>query len=151
MKRKPLVIACVSLPSTSDQIIRAALAIAAEENAPLSIITVLKGQPDPTQLDIAEHYRTTANSVGASFTLLYNDNPALAVIDYIKRYHVTHIVTGTPICPSPNNGQFISLLRSIFPKNLAIVPVPAKATFADAFFTLSSPLFLGSAHINPKK
>ena len=152
LKRKPLVIACVSLPSTSDQIIRAALAIATEENAPLSIITVLNGQPDPSQLDIAEHYRTIANSVGASFTLLYNDNPALAVIDYIKHYHVTHVVTGTPLSPSPDGGQFLSLLHSIFPKNLTIVPVPAKSTFvADAVFTLSSPLFIGTSHSSTKK
>ncbi|MBE6753518.1 MAG: hypothetical protein E7559_04080 [Ruminococcaceae bacterium] len=144
-KKKHSIIACVSLRYTSEQIIRTAHTIAAEEDASLTVVTVFTGPPTEEQLEIAEHFRSAAGSVGAAFTILFNENPALAVVDYIKRTHTTHVITGSPLTSSPDGSRFISLLRSVYPKEVTVIPVPAYTTFVtDAVCTLPLQLMLGS-------
>ena len=146
LSRKHMVIACVSLPRTGGQIIRAAGIVAAAEGLPLGVVTVLPAgsQADPS---VIEQFCASAAAEGASLTILYNDNPAFAVVDFIKHNGVSHVVTGVPLASAhgsePDGGRFISLLRSVYPKELTVVPVPAQQAFvSDAVCTLPLQLLL---------
>lgn len=145
-----MVIACVSLLSTCEQIVRAAGIIAAREGLPLSVVTVVPAGTgaDPSAI---ERFNACAAAENASLTVLYNDNPAFAVVDFIKRHRVSHVVTGTPLptasSAEPDGGRFISLLRSVYPKRLTVVPVPVPAQqvfVTDAVCTLPLQLLLSS-------
>ncbi len=120
MSKKRSYLACVTLRYESDYIIRTAGCIAEDDaNSRLSVISVLPDSPDLQQLEVMEHLRDTARNTDAPMTILYNQNPVHATVDHIRRHKITHVIAGMP----EDEGDFISLLRSVLPKvNIILIP-----------------------------
>ena len=75
--------------------------------------------------------------------VLFSENPALAAIDYIKKYKVTHVIAGSPSTAGSDGGKFLSLLRDVYPKKLKLVLIPEQPIFIrDTVCTLPLSLFL---------
>jgi len=130
MSKKRPYIACVSAKYGSERVIRAAKCIADDANVPLEVVSVLSGKVDREKLETVEYLYDIARKSGAQMTILYNDNPALAVADYIKRGRITHLIAGTA-AQSKRKGDFVSLVRAVLPKvNVILIP-PVSAEYGE--------------------
>lgn len=138
MSKKRSYLACVSVRFESDYVIKTARCIAEDDaRARLSVASVVTSIPTTEQLEALEHLHTIARESGASMTVLYNDkNPVLAVVDYIKRQKITHVIAGMPKS-GESEGDFITLLRSVLPK-VDIILIPRTAVVSS---DVSSGLF----------
>lgn len=120
MSRKQVYIACVTGQYNCERIIAAASCIAQDAGASLEIVSVLNGCSSEESLEALEYLHGIAKAAGARMTILYNDNPVLAVTEYVKHIKAPIVITGVP--GTKNNG-FISLLSSILPK-VKIISIP---------------------------
>jgi len=130
MSKKRPCIACVSAKYGSERVIRAAGCIAEDANAPLEVVTVLSGQIDRHKLETVEYLYETARAVGAQMTILYNDNPAFAVADYVKRSKALYLIAGTT-APSRRKADFVGLVRAVLPKVSVILVPPVTEVMND--------------------
>ncbi|MBP3415400.1 MAG: hypothetical protein J6L81_09425 [Clostridia bacterium] len=129
MSRKQVYIACVTGQYNCERIIAAASCIAQDAGASLEIVSVLNGCSSEESLEALEYLHGIAKAAGARMTILYNDNPVLAVTEYIKHIKAPIVITGVPGADTKNNG-FISLLSSILPK-VKIISIPESVTDND--------------------
>ena len=125
--RKQVCIACVTGQYNCERIINAAACIAEDAGALLEIVSVLDGYCTESELDALEYLHSIARTVGAQMTILYNENPVLAVTEYVKRVKADYVITGTP----GKENKFISLLAAVLPK-VKIISIP-EATSADEY------------------
>ena len=125
MSRKNSYLACVSLRYDSDYIIRTAGCIAEDDGrARMSVISILPDMPDSGQLEAMEHLRDISRQCDAPMTILCNQSPVLATVDYIRRHKITHVIAGMP-SSGESEGDFVSLLRAVMPKvNIILIPKP---------------------------
>lgn len=128
MSKKQAFIACVSAKHGSERVIRAAKCIAEDANAGLEIVTVLKSCNDREQMETVEYLHEKARSAGAQMTVLYSENPALAVAEYIKRRRITDVIAGTASEQNSDPSNFVSLVRAVMPKVRVILIPPLPQT-----------------------
>ncbi len=122
MSKKRPYIACVSAKYGSERVIRTAACIAEDAGVPLEVVSVLSGEVDSEKLDTVEYLYEIARDSGAQMTILYNDHPALAVADYIKRGRITYLIAGTA-SQSESRSDFVNLVRTVLPKvNVILIP-----------------------------
>ena len=131
MSRKNSYLACVSLRYDSDYIIRTAGCIAEDDSrARMSVISILPDMPDSGQLEAMEHLRDISRQCGAPMTILCNQSPVLATVDYIRRHKITHVIAGMP-SSGESEGDFVSLLRAVMPKvSIILIPKPVSVAMA---------------------
>lgn len=123
MSKRRTYLACVSVRYDSDYVIKTARCIAEDDaGAGMTVISVLTGAPDAGQLEALEHLHEAAREADAPMTILYNNSPILAAVEYIKRHKVTHVIAGMP-SSGESEGDFITLLRAVLPK-VCIILVP---------------------------
>ncbi len=130
MSKKQAYIACVSAKYGSERVIRAAKCIAEDDNnARLEIVSVLSSPGDSVQMETIEYLHDIARKSGAQMTVLYGDNPALTVADYIKRSRITTVIAGEPSAENQNHNDFVKLMKAVLPKVrvLLIPPHPVNA------------------------
>ena len=140
MRKKRPYIACVSAKYGSERVIRAASCIAEDANVPLEVVTVLKGEVNREKLETVEHLHEIASSVGAQMTILYNDNPAFAVADYVKRGRVSCLIAGTS-AQSRQKGDFVSLVKAVLPRvNVILIPPVADSSDEEMCVTVAIPI-----------
>lgn len=127
MARKQIFTACVTGQYSCERIVRAAKAIADNHDAGLTVVSVMSEacMSDPTsteyrqQMEALDYLHSVCREVSAEMTVLYSDNPVLAVSEYIKYKRIKHIVTGMP---DANDG-FIGKISAILPK-VAFTAIP---------------------------
>lgn len=92
---KPKTVVCVTDQFNCDRIIKSARVVCDITASDLSVINVSSPSryQDPTSIEylfkVSAHY-------GGTMTVIYNDNPAKAVIQYIKKNKVANVITGMP-------------------------------------------------------
>ena len=124
MSKRQAFIACASAKHGSERVIRAAKCIADDANAGLEVVTVLNDCTDREQMETVEYLYEKARSAGAQMTILYSDNPALAVAEYIKRRRITDVIAGTASEQNSDPSNFVSLVRAVMPKVRVILIPP---------------------------
>ena len=133
MSKKQAYIACVSAKYGSERVINAAECIANDANASLEIVSVLSDCADNKQLETVEYLHSIARRAGAQMTILYGDNPALIVADYIKRNRITHVIAGASSEQNSDNNDFVSLVKAVLPKVKVLIIPPLPACFIEKF------------------
>ncbi len=130
MSRRNSYLACVSLRYDSDYIIRTAGCIAEDDaRSRLSVISILPELPDSGQLEAMEHLRDTSCQCDAPMTILCNQSPVFATVDYIRRHKITHVIAGMP-SSGESEGDFVSLLRAVMPKvSIILIPKPVSVSY----------------------
>lgn len=137
MAKSKSYLACVTGQKSSERIIRVAGSIAAEgEDA--AVLSVLSHNPTESEIEAIEFLHGIAREEGLSMTVLNNNNPVLAVVDFIRHKKVTHVITGIP---NPPHGGFTDIVRSVLPK-VRIITIPEVSTEEDDI-PIGKP-FLGS-------
>ena len=125
--KKQVYIACVTGQYNCERIISAASCIARDADAQLEIVSVLSGSCRGEELAAIDYLYSVAKSVDSPMTVLFNDNPVLAVTEYVSRKKAAYVITGVP---GENNKGFISLLSAVLPK-VRIISIPDVTTSDD--------------------
>ena len=120
MTKRKLYLACVTGQVGSERIIRAAGRIAMDGEPVVSVLSVIPQCPGKDELEAVRFLSGVAQEEGIEMTFLSGENPALTVVEYIKRKKVTHVLTGMP---GPGSAGFIELLSSVLPR-VRIIMIP---------------------------
>ena len=121
-KRK-LYLACVTGQKSGARIIRAAGKILAEGEADASVLSILPKPPSASELEAINYLYSVSSEAGLDMTVLTGEHPVFATVEYIKKHHVTHVLTGIP---DSGKGGFIDLLSAVLPK-VKIITVPQES------------------------
>ena len=126
MKNERTVLVCVTVQSSSENLIRAGKAIAEKNSASLEIVTVIpidspERKFDPEKLD---SLYTCAKSYGGEMAVYFSDDPIMTVCAHTAKREPITLVTGFP---GEKSNNFISLIRLILPE-VPISMVDAKGT-----------------------
>ena len=143
MAKSKSYLACVTGQKSSERIIRVAGSIAAEgEDA--AVLSVLSHNPTEKELEAIEFLHGIAREEGLTLTVLNNNNPVLAVVDFIGHKKTTHVITGIP---NPPHGGFTDIVRSVLPK-VRIITIPEVDTEDDEA-PVGRPFFASRAALLP--
>jgi K+-sensing histidine kinase KdpD len=115
-KRQASILACVTNQQSSGRIIERAAKAAAASGAKLQILSIqslplgfIKGK----DFETLEYLYGISKQFNAEMTVICSKNPALTAIEYIKRKHITNIITGKP---TSNERGFVSVIAAVLPK-----------------------------------
>lgn len=93
--KKPSILACVTSQIECDRIIEEAKEIADAQDCELRVLSVLNPSVNLAEISgVIEHLYTTAKNAGADMTILFNNDAAGAVAQFVKANNAEHIVTG---------------------------------------------------------
>ena len=93
---QPKTLICVTDQMRCDRIIRAGRLLANLMTTPLSVISIASTQipQDPNSI---EHLFNVSKQSGADMSVIYSDDPAKAIIKYIKENKISNVLTGQPV------------------------------------------------------
>lgn len=93
--QEPSVLACVTGQYDCDRIIHEAARYAEKHDCELRVISVLKPIKDYALITgEIEYLDAVSKAMGADLTLMFHDDAASAVAQFVGENNVTHIVTG---------------------------------------------------------
>ena len=126
MKNERTVLVCVTLQSSSENLINAGKILAKKSSAALEVITVVpidnKERPfDPEALD---SLYTCAKSHGGEMAIYFSDDATMTVCAHIAKHKPLCLVTGFP---GEKSNNFISIIRLLLP-DVPISMVDANGT-----------------------
>ena len=114
MKNERTVLVCVTVQSSSENLIRAGKAMAVKNSADLEIVSVIpvdeeRGSFDPEALD---RLYSCAKAHGGEMAVYFSDEPTITVAAHIGKSKPETIVVGFP---GENSNNFISTIKLLFP------------------------------------
>ncbi len=93
--KKPSILACVTSQTECDRIIEEAKEIADAQDRELRVLSVVKPSVNYAEIsDAIEYLYAIAKNAGADMTILFNDDAAGAVAQFVKANNAERIVTG---------------------------------------------------------
>lgn len=99
LENKAKTVVCVTDQRNCDRIIKSASVIAGLTGTELAVINI--GNPSRLQdPDSIEYLFNVTAQYGGEMTVLYHNEPARAIINYIKANKVANLVTGLPEGPN---------------------------------------------------
>lgn len=115
MNNRKTVLVCVTVQSSSENLIRAGKAIAEKNSAELEIVSVLPIDDkdrrfDPLALD---RLHTVAKEHGSEMAIYFSDDPIMTVCAHIAKRKPLTFVVGFP---GEKSNNFISLIHLILPE-----------------------------------
>ena len=109
--------AAVYAPESRAQAAAALVSLSETEDAALSVVGVFSDCGGENAERVEELYRYSS-SVGASMTALYSEEPALALLDYVKHNRITDLM----ISEKDTSGA-ARLIAGVLPKvNVTVMP-----------------------------
>ena len=126
MKNKRTVLVCVTVQSSSENLIRAGKELAEKNYADLEVVSVVplddeERSFDPEALD--RLYTCTKNH-GGEMAVYFSNDPIMTVCAHVAKHKPLTIVTGFP---GEKSNKFISLIHLILPE-IPISMVDSKGT-----------------------
>ncbi|MBQ6600260.1 MAG: hypothetical protein IIX36_01315 [Clostridia bacterium] len=115
MKNERTVLVCVTVQSSSENLIRAGKAMAVKNSADLEIVSVIpvdeeRGSFDPEALD---RLYSCAKAHGGEMAVYFSDDPIMTVCAHVAKRKPLTLVTGFP---GEKSNNFISLIHLILPE-----------------------------------
>lgn len=115
MKNDRTILVCVTVQSSSENLIRAGKAMAEKNSAGLEVVSVVpiddeNRQFDPEALD--RLYTCTKNN-GGEMAVYFSDDPTMTVCAHIAKRKPLSLVTGFP---GEKSNNFISLIHLVLPE-----------------------------------
>lgn len=115
MKNDRTVLVCVTVQSSSENLINAGKAMAEKNNASLEIVSVIPIDDEERKFDpeALDRLYTCAKKHGGEMAVYFSDDPIMTVCAHIAKRKPLTIVTGFP---GERSNKFISLIRLILPE-----------------------------------
>ncbi|MGN0545746.1 MAG: hypothetical protein ACI4I3_00305 [Acutalibacteraceae bacterium] len=113
--RQPCIMVCVTPQHSCARLIEAGARIAAQENLPLSVISVFKEKNglNANEGGALENLFECAKKYNAGMNIYFNDSPALVVAVSAKKNNASTLVTGFP---AEGSSGFIARIHEILPE-----------------------------------
>lgn len=115
MKQKRTVLVCVTIQSSSENLIRTGKKLAEKNSADLEIVSVVPIADEERRLDpeALDRLYGCARKHGGEMAVYFSDDPIMTVCAHIARRKPLTLVTGFP---GEKSNNFISLIRLILPE-----------------------------------
>ncbi|MBQ2780199.1 MAG: hypothetical protein IJF42_01390 [Clostridia bacterium] len=127
----PCVLICVANPASCRNIVEAGMAIAAREQLPITVVSVLtSGLPTTEDGLTMQQLHNITRRCGAELTVFFNDEPALTTAVYARQCNAAHIVAGVPGEDGmPKTTPFVEMIHEMFPQIPMTLVTPDAETF----------------------
>lgn len=115
MKNDRTVLVCVTVQSSSENLIRAGKAMAEKNSADLEIVSVIPIEDEERKFDpeALDRLYTCAKKHGGEMALYFSDDPIMTVCAHVAKLKPLTLVTGFP---GEKSNNFISLIHLILPE-----------------------------------
>lgn len=115
MKNERTVLVCVTVQSSSENLIRTGKMIADKNSAGLEIISVIPIDDEERKFDplALDNLHTCARSYGGEMAIYFSDDPTMTVCAHIAKHKPLSFVVGFP---GEKSNNFISLIHLILPE-----------------------------------
>ncbi len=125
------VLICVANPASCRNIVEAGMAIAAREQLPITVVSVLtSGLPTTEDGLTMQQLHNITRRCGAELTVFFNDEPALTTAVYARQCNAAHIVAGVPGEDGmPKATPFVEMIHEMFPQIPMTLVTPDAETF----------------------
>ena len=124
MRNKPYYAACVSPQSACEQIVKTAACIAADEDARLTIVSVLSPSDTAANIEFIDYLQGLSLDCSADLAVIYSQTPAPAIMKYFKVNRITHAVIGSPADTFGFGHKVLKLCETVMPRDLTIIQLP---------------------------
>ena len=114
MKNNSTVLVCVTAQPSSEELIRAAKALAQKNRAELEVVSVLPiaDTPGGINCEVLEVLYCAAKKQGGDMAIYFSDDPVLTISAHIGKRKPLAVVTGFP---GENSAGFVAGIHLLFP------------------------------------
>jgi len=115
MKNDRTVLVCVTVQSSSENLIRAGKVMAEKNSANLEIVSVIPIDDEERKFDpeALDRLYTCAKNHGGEMAVYFSDDPTMTVCAHVAKRKPITLVTGFP---GQKSNNFISLIHLILPE-----------------------------------